>query len=199
MAGKPASRFPPCGARTKTYCGRPCEAPPVVDRNTGQPRNGRCRLHGGLSTGPKKFSDFYWVLSWPPPRSIFWRFCVAHFCRKTFCGRHTISLVEVLAWQANPLLDFLRAVLAPSYSVGDRAGRRPSSIEALASQEMGAAGCTAGFRPAQKRLEAKLGRWQPYAPDGWRGGSGKARVLSEFSWRSSELGCQTRPKQAVHF
>ena len=53
MAGKPASRFPPCGARTKSYGGRPCQAPPVIDRGTGQPRNGRCRLHGGLSTGPK--------------------------------------------------------------------------------------------------------------------------------------------------
>lgn len=41
-------RWPRCGARCK-QSGRPCEAPPVmVD---GVPRNGRCRIHGGLSTG----------------------------------------------------------------------------------------------------------------------------------------------------
>ncbi len=124
--------------------------------------------------------------------------CGAYFCRKTFCGRHTISLVEVLAWQANPLLAFLRAALAPSHTVVVRAGRRRSLIQ-MASQEMGAAGCTVAFRPAPKRLRARLGLWQPYAPAGWRGGSGKARVLSEFSWPSSELGCQTGPTQAFHF
>ncbi len=121
------------------------------------------------------------------------------FCRKTFCGRHTISLVVVLAWQANPLLDFLRAVPAPSHTVVVRVRRRPSSIEALASQEMGAAGCTAGFRPAPKRLRARLGLWHPYVPAGSRGGSGKVRVLPEFVRPSSELGCQTGPKRKFQF
>jgi hypothetical protein len=41
---------PRCGARTKS--GRPCKAPCVWDRENDQPRNGRCKLHGGLSTGP---------------------------------------------------------------------------------------------------------------------------------------------------
>ena len=125
--------------------------------------------------------------------------CGAFFCRKTFCGRHTTSLVEVLAWQANPLLDFLRAVPAPSHTVVVRVRRRPSSIEALASQEMGAAGCTAGFRPAHAHLRARLGRCQPYAPDGWRGGSSNERAVSDFSWPSSELGCQTGPKRKFQF
>ena len=41
---------PRCGARTRK--GRPCRAPAVWDRGKDQARNGRCRLHGGLSTGP---------------------------------------------------------------------------------------------------------------------------------------------------
>jgi hypothetical protein len=36
---------PRCGARAKTRGGKPCRAPAMP--------NGRCRLHGGLSTGPK--------------------------------------------------------------------------------------------------------------------------------------------------
>ena len=40
-----------CGAKCRD--GTPCQAPPVWDRARNQPRNGRCRIHGGLSTGPK--------------------------------------------------------------------------------------------------------------------------------------------------
>ncbi len=53
MASRPASRLPRCGARTKTRGGRPCRASPVLDPYWGEPRNGRCKLHGGLSTGPR--------------------------------------------------------------------------------------------------------------------------------------------------
>lgn len=42
---------PRCGAHTRS--GRPCRAPAVWDRRRNRARNGRCRLHGGLSTGPK--------------------------------------------------------------------------------------------------------------------------------------------------
>ncbi|MPY74882.1 MAG: hypothetical protein GEU87_11515 [Alphaproteobacteria bacterium] len=42
---------PRCGASTRR--GIPCQAPAVWDIAKGKPRNGRCRLHGGLSTGPK--------------------------------------------------------------------------------------------------------------------------------------------------
>ncbi len=101
------------------------------------------------------------------------------FCRKTFRGHHTISLVEVLTCQANPLRSFLRAALAPSRTAVVRAGRGQSLIRGQASREMGAAACTVAFRPAQKRLGARLGRWQPYAPAGWRGESGKVRAVSE--------------------
>ena len=121
------------------------------------------------------------------------------FCRKTFFGRHTISLVEDLAWQANPLLDFHRAVPAPSHTAGDRVRRRRSLIELLASREMGAADCTVAFRQVHERLKARLKHWQPYAPDGWRGGSGRVRALPEFTWPSSELDCRTRSKQAFLF
>lgn len=40
-----------CGSRTRR--GTLCQAPPVWDKVKNKPRNGRCRLHGGLSTGPK--------------------------------------------------------------------------------------------------------------------------------------------------
>ncbi len=39
------SKAPRCGARRK-YDGQPCQAPAM--------KNGRCRLHGGKSTGPKR-------------------------------------------------------------------------------------------------------------------------------------------------
>jgi hypothetical protein len=42
---------PRCGGRCRD--GSPCEAPPVWDRPLDRPVNGRCRMHGGLSTGPK--------------------------------------------------------------------------------------------------------------------------------------------------
>ena len=42
---------PRCGARTRT--GKPCQAPVVWDHQLDRPKNGRCKLHGGLSTGPK--------------------------------------------------------------------------------------------------------------------------------------------------
>ena len=42
---------PQCGARCRD--GHPCAAPAVWSASTGAARNGRCRLHGGLSTGPR--------------------------------------------------------------------------------------------------------------------------------------------------
>lgn len=47
----PRSERPRCGARTRS--GDPCKAPVVWDDEHNRPRNGRCRVHGGLSTGPK--------------------------------------------------------------------------------------------------------------------------------------------------
>lgn len=44
---------PTCGARCRSRGGAPCEAPAVWDDASGAPRNGRCRMHGGLSTGPR--------------------------------------------------------------------------------------------------------------------------------------------------
>ncbi|HDO7916416.1 TPA: hypothetical protein P5J75_001950 [Legionella pneumophila] len=40
-----------CGAKTRKAT--PCQAPPVWDLNRDCAVNGRCKLHGGLSTGPK--------------------------------------------------------------------------------------------------------------------------------------------------
>ncbi len=42
---------PKCGAKTRA--GGKCQAPAVWDKAKDKPRNGRCRMHGGLSTGPK--------------------------------------------------------------------------------------------------------------------------------------------------
>ena len=42
----------PCGACTRNGSYR-CRGLPVLDRKTGKPRNGRCRMHGGWSTGPQ--------------------------------------------------------------------------------------------------------------------------------------------------
>lgn len=42
---------PRCGAMTRA--GAPCQAPAVWDRERDEALNGRCRRHGGLSTGPK--------------------------------------------------------------------------------------------------------------------------------------------------
>lgn len=47
----PRSKRGTCGAKTRK--GSPCQAPPVWNKITDKPRNGRCKLHGGLSTGPK--------------------------------------------------------------------------------------------------------------------------------------------------
>lgn len=46
-----ANKPPRCGARCSD--GHACRAPAVWLAGEGRPRNGRCRLHGGLSTGPK--------------------------------------------------------------------------------------------------------------------------------------------------
>lgn len=40
-----------CGALTRQKT--PCQAPPVWDKEIDTAVNGRCKLHGGLSTGPK--------------------------------------------------------------------------------------------------------------------------------------------------
>jgi hypothetical protein len=53
MPGMPARSFPRCGARARSRGHEPCRAPPVLDPRTRRPRNGRCKLHGGLSTGPR--------------------------------------------------------------------------------------------------------------------------------------------------
>lgn len=47
----PKAQRPDCETRTRV--GGPCRAKPVWDRERNQPRNGRCRLHGGLSTEAK--------------------------------------------------------------------------------------------------------------------------------------------------
>ncbi len=40
-----------CGAKTRKSTA--CKAPPVWDKVYDKARNGRCKLHGGLSTGAK--------------------------------------------------------------------------------------------------------------------------------------------------
>ena len=40
-----------CGAMTRK--GTPCQAPPVWDKMADKAKNGRCKLHGGMSTGAR--------------------------------------------------------------------------------------------------------------------------------------------------
>lgn len=47
----PKKERPTCGARCRS--GNPCLASAVWEAERDEPRNGRCRLHGGLSTGPR--------------------------------------------------------------------------------------------------------------------------------------------------
>ena len=49
----PKKERPRCGARTRA--GGSCQARAVWDMENDRPRtpNGRCRMHGGLSTGPR--------------------------------------------------------------------------------------------------------------------------------------------------
>jgi hypothetical protein len=51
----PRSERPRCGARTRELGGPPCRAAAVWDDEHDRPRTrrGRCRMHGGLSTGPR--------------------------------------------------------------------------------------------------------------------------------------------------
>ncbi len=42
---------PKCGAKTRV--GGKCKATPVWDKTNNKPKNGRCRMHGGLSTGAR--------------------------------------------------------------------------------------------------------------------------------------------------
>jgi len=54
LSGEPItskSERPRCCAKTRA--GGQCKAPAVWDRLNDVARNGRCRLHGGLSTGPR--------------------------------------------------------------------------------------------------------------------------------------------------
>lgn len=46
----PRSQRGICQAKTRK--GTPCQAPPVWNKARNKARNGRCKLHGGLSTGP---------------------------------------------------------------------------------------------------------------------------------------------------
>ncbi len=47
----PKSERPRCGARCRAR--HKCRARAVWDKERDRPVNGRCRMHGGLSTGPK--------------------------------------------------------------------------------------------------------------------------------------------------
>lgn len=47
----PASKLAPCGAKTRA--GGHCQAKPYRAPGEAMVRNGRCRMHGGLSTGPR--------------------------------------------------------------------------------------------------------------------------------------------------
>lgn len=47
---------PKCGAKTRSSGGHPCRLP--AGWGTDHPGEGRCKLHGGKSTGPKKHNNY---------------------------------------------------------------------------------------------------------------------------------------------
>lgn len=51
MPKKPKKTRGTCNAKTRK--GTQCQAPPVWDKIKDEPKNGRCKLHGGKSTGPR--------------------------------------------------------------------------------------------------------------------------------------------------
>lgn len=48
---KPRKNRGTCAAKTRK--GTLCQAPPVWDKSTDMAKNGRCKLHGGMSTGAR--------------------------------------------------------------------------------------------------------------------------------------------------
>lgn len=48
---RPRNQRGTCNAKTRR--GTLCQAPPVWDLIADKPKNGRCKLHGGFSTGPR--------------------------------------------------------------------------------------------------------------------------------------------------
>ncbi len=48
---KPRKKRGTCDAKTRKNT--LCQAPPVWDKNKDEAKNGRCKLHGGLSTGAR--------------------------------------------------------------------------------------------------------------------------------------------------
>lgn len=51
----PKNQWPRCGALTRA--GTPCQVRATWNDHEDRPANGRCRFHGGLSTGPKTPED----------------------------------------------------------------------------------------------------------------------------------------------
>ena len=49
----PKNLRPKCRAKCRN--GHTCQAPVVWDKKNNRPVNGRCRMHGGLSTGPRTY------------------------------------------------------------------------------------------------------------------------------------------------
>lgn len=66
--GTPKRDRPRCGARTRA--GEPCRAAPARDPRHGALANGRCRMHGGLSTGPRTLAGWKRVAH---GRAEYWR------------------------------------------------------------------------------------------------------------------------------
>ena len=52
-----ARNFDRCVTRARNRGGQPYQAPPVLNPETGLPRNGRCKLHGGRQRGHAPWRD----------------------------------------------------------------------------------------------------------------------------------------------
>jgi len=75
---------PRCGARCRD--GHACKAPAVWDALRDRPVNGRCKLHGGLSTGPKTLEGKQRCAE---GRRVYWARRAARQSLAVASGQHT--------------------------------------------------------------------------------------------------------------
>lgn len=84
-----------CGARARTAGGRPCQRP--AGWGTDHPGSGRCKFHGGLSTGPKNGPGLYRTKLTPELQVIYDKFLTDPNLKRL---DEEVALVKALIVQA---------------------------------------------------------------------------------------------------
>lgn len=84
-----------CGARARTAGGRPCQRP--AGWGTDHPGSGRCKFHGGASTGPKSGPGLYRRKLTPELQAIYDQFLTDPNLKRL---DEEVALVKALIVQA---------------------------------------------------------------------------------------------------